>query len=248
MRLSAWPQRTVRAGPAAQSRARSGSGHVHDRARPAASWTVALPSWRARRRRVTTRSRPAASRAGTPLRTGAGSPDERRAWLPRCSALCVVGDEVRLRLHLGHRRVLLLDDRRDVDEGRRHEVAELRLMWLEEEQLRRLHGLERARDPRSPASARARSTAKYAFAWSGLNGSRSVCVSTTSGANSRMRSAIATSAARRPPGDSHRGRGPRTRRRARPPRARLPRARTSFTRSTVWPGSFQSSPDSPRSP
>ncbi len=50
--------------------------------------------------------------------------------------------------------------------------------------------------PAPAASARARSTAKNAAAWSGLNGSRSVCVISTSGANARMRSAIETRAAR----------------------------------------------------
>ena len=64
-------------------------------------------------------------------------------------ALRVVGVEVGLRLHLRHGGVLLLDHRRDVDEGRRHEVAQLGLMRLEEEQLRRLDGLERARDARA---------------------------------------------------------------------------------------------------
>ena len=64
-------------------------------------------------------------------------------------ALRVVGDEVGLRLHLRHRGVLPLDHGRDVDEGRRHEVAQLGLVRLEEEQLRRLDGLERARDARA---------------------------------------------------------------------------------------------------
>ena len=47
--------------------------------------------------------------------------------------------------------------------------------------------------PAPAASARAFSTAKNASAWSGLNGSRSVCVSSTSGANSRIFAAIAFS-------------------------------------------------------
>ena len=50
--------------------------------------------------------------------------------------------------------------------------------------------------PAPAASARARSTAKNASAWSGLNGSLSVCVSSTSGLNSRITSAMRISASR----------------------------------------------------
>ena len=50
--------------------------------------------------------------------------------------------------------------------------------------------------PAPAASPRARSTAANATGWSGLNGSVSVCVISTSGANSRIPSAIARSASR----------------------------------------------------
>ena len=49
--------------------------------------------------------------------------------------------------------------------------------------------------PAPAARLRARSTAAQATGWSGLNGSVSVCVTSTSGANSRIASATASSAA-----------------------------------------------------
>ena len=75
MRLSSWPQRTVRAGPAAREPGRIWiNGRSTTGARPAASWTVALPSCASSAKTsVTARSRPAASRAGTPRRTGSRS-------------------------------------------------------------------------------------------------------------------------------------------------------------------------------
>ena len=76
IRLSSWPQRTVRAGPAAREPGTTWiSGDVDERrARPAASWTVAVPSRASSSNAsVTARSRPAASRAGTPPRSGSPS-------------------------------------------------------------------------------------------------------------------------------------------------------------------------------
>ena len=59
-------------------------------------------------------------------------------------ALVVVGLEVLLRLHRLHRLALGLDHRRDVDERRRHEVAQLGLVGLEQEERGRRDRLERA--------------------------------------------------------------------------------------------------------
>ena len=68
--------------------------------------------------------------------------------------------------------------------------------------------------PAPAASARAFSTAKKAAAWSGLKGSRSVCVRTTSGANARSGRRSRRARRRRSRGGSPRDRGTRTRRRA----------------------------------
>ena len=75
MRLSSWPQRTVRAGPATREPGRIWiNGTSTTGARPAASWTVALPSCASSAKTsVTARSRPAESRAGTLRHTGSRS-------------------------------------------------------------------------------------------------------------------------------------------------------------------------------
>ena len=135
-------------------------------------------------------------------------------------ALRVVRVEVRLRLHLRHRGVLLLDHGRDVDEGRRHEVAELGLVRLEEEQLRRLDGLERARDAGAGGE---RASLLDGEERGGVVGVERVAVRVrdrrrrerTRGCGRRSRRARRC----RPRAGSRRGRGTRTRRRARPPRA-----------------------------
>ncbi len=65
------------------------------------------------------------------------------------AALRVVGLQVLLRLHLAHRGDLLVPHGGDVDVDRRGEVAQLGLVGLEQEQLRRLDRPERARDARA---------------------------------------------------------------------------------------------------
>ena len=100
--------------------------------------------------------------------------------------------------------------------------------------------------PAPAASARARSTARNALAWSGLNGSRSVCVS------EHVRRELADLVGERaqarpcrPRAGSRRGRG--TRRSA--PSAAAARSaspwRISFTRSTVCPAPSRARPTRP---
>ncbi len=68
-------------------------------------------------------------------------------------ALAVIGLQVGLGLHRAHRRDLGLHHGGDVDERRRREVAQLGLMGLEEEELRRLDRPERARHPSAGGQA-----------------------------------------------------------------------------------------------
>ena len=176
IRLSSWPQRTVRAGPADPEPGTiwiSEVDTVEQPLRPVASaQLVEAAGRRTPEHRSPARACVASRLVSHSASTTCGvtrwnasaysialSPDERRAWLPRRSASCVVVRvRVRLRLHLGHRRALLLDHRRDVDERRRREVAELGLVRLEQEQLGRLNG-RRTRSP-SPPRRRGRGPAR----------------------------------------------------------------------------------------
>ena len=130
-----------------------------------------------------------------------------------------------------------------------HEAAELGLVRLEEQQLRRRDRLERARDSRA---ARERARLHRRLIGDAVVGVERVARSV---AEDQLRLELADQA-----GQPLDGGGIHDERvvaeveaaevRAEePPRRSPPRAwRISFTRSSVWPASFQSSPDSPRSP
>ena len=127
--------------------------------RPRRRWRCRVA--RARRGRSQLRPPPAGARAGTTRRSATSCVPGGAAGVVAAllAALRVVGLEVLLRLHLGHRRDLGLDHRRDVDERGRREVAQLGLVGLEQEQLRRRDRWRRRwRRRRRRRAPRARST------------------------------------------------------------------------------------------